>query len=143
QAPLVLCYLEGNTCDAAARQLGWSLRTLKRRLQQGRERLHRRLARRGLALSSGLLALALTPRAEAAVPGRLATEAVRAAIAAAGGSAALAGSPAGALAEGVLGSTNSTWRKVAAACVLAGLCVLGYGAFRQPAQAQKPGESPA
>src|SRR5262245_10696748 len=32
--PLVLCYLEGRTRDQAAGQLGWSLRTLERRLNQ-------------------------------------------------------------------------------------------------------------
>src|SRR5438270_7876086 len=35
RAPLVLCYLEGRTQDEAARQLGWSLTTLRRRLAQG------------------------------------------------------------------------------------------------------------
>src|SRR5579859_3426181 len=34
RAPLVLCYLEGNTRDEAAASLGWSLGTLKRRLEQ-------------------------------------------------------------------------------------------------------------
>lgn len=33
--PLLLCYLEGKTRDQAAQQLGWALRTLERRLQQG------------------------------------------------------------------------------------------------------------
>jgi RNA polymerase sigma factor (sigma-70 family) len=33
--PLVLCYLQGRTRDEAARRLGWSLGTLKRRLEQG------------------------------------------------------------------------------------------------------------
>src|SRR6266849_2694017 len=36
RAPIVLCYMEGKTRDQAARQLGWSLRTLERRLEQGR-----------------------------------------------------------------------------------------------------------
>src|SRR5262245_47837176 len=49
RSPLVLCYLEGLTRDEAARQLGWSLRTLHRRLDEGRVRLRARLARRGLA----------------------------------------------------------------------------------------------
>jgi RNA polymerase sigma factor (sigma-70 family) len=58
--PLVLCYLEGKSRDEAARQVGWSLRTLKRRLQAGRKLLASRLTRRGVslgvaALSAGLL----------------------------------------------------------------------------------------
>src|SRR5262249_38097474 len=50
RAPLVLCYLEGVTRDEAAGQLGWSRATIQRRLDEGRERLARRLARRGLTL---------------------------------------------------------------------------------------------
>jgi RNA polymerase sigma factor (sigma-70 family) len=48
RSPLVLCYLDGLTRDEAAKQLGWSLRTLHRRLDEGRKRLRDRLARRGL-----------------------------------------------------------------------------------------------
>jgi RNA polymerase sigma factor (sigma-70 family) len=49
RTPLVLCYLEGLTRDEAATQLGWSLRTLHRRLDEGRQRLRERLTKRGLA----------------------------------------------------------------------------------------------
>jgi len=48
RSPLVLCYLDGLTRDEAAKQLGWSLRTLHRRLDEGRQRLRERLTRRGL-----------------------------------------------------------------------------------------------
>jgi RNA polymerase sigma factor (sigma-70 family) len=61
--PLVLCYLEGQTGEQAARQLGWSLRTLQRRLQQGREKLRLRLAQRGLKLTSACLVTAVTKNA--------------------------------------------------------------------------------
>jgi len=47
RAALVLCYLEGHTCEAAARRLGWPVGTVKSRLARGRERLRRRLIRRG------------------------------------------------------------------------------------------------
>src|SRR5262249_14993850 len=56
RSPLVLCYLEGQTGDQAAGQLGWSLRTLKRRLAGGKKLLRARLARRGVTLSAGLFA---------------------------------------------------------------------------------------
>ena len=46
---VVLCYLEGHTCEAAARQLGWPVGTVKSRLSRARERLRGRLLRRGLA----------------------------------------------------------------------------------------------
>jgi RNA polymerase sigma factor (sigma-70 family) len=48
RAALVLCYLEGQTCEAAARRLGWPVGTVKSRLARGRERLRGRLIRRGV-----------------------------------------------------------------------------------------------
>jgi RNA polymerase sigma factor (sigma-70 family) len=60
RAPLVLCYLQGATQDEAARRLGWSLNTLKRRLNRGRQVLHARLGRSGVALPAVLGAGLLT-----------------------------------------------------------------------------------
>src|SRR5262249_52368334 len=68
RAPLVLCYLEGKTRDEAARELGWSVGTLRGRLERGRDLLRSRLTRRGLALSAVLLSAALTHNASAAMP---------------------------------------------------------------------------
>jgi RNA polymerase sigma factor (sigma-70 family) len=53
--PLILCYLDGRSRDEAAQQLGWSLGTLRGRLERGRSRLRARLTRRGVELSAGLL----------------------------------------------------------------------------------------
>ncbi len=47
--PIVLCYLEGLTQEAAARQLRWKAGVLRGRLDRARLRLRGRLARRGLA----------------------------------------------------------------------------------------------
>src|SRR5262245_48929086 len=81
RAPLVLCHLEGATQDEAARQLGLSLGTLKRRLEQGRGLLRARLTRRGLGLSAALMAAMLTPvAATAALPAPLAQAAVTAGL---------------------------------------------------------------
>src|SRR3954453_9320851 len=80
RAPLVLCYLEGRTQDEAARQLGWSLNTLRRREAQGRRLLEARLRGRGVTLSA---ALAGVRAATASVPGPLRA----ATLAAAGGGA--------------------------------------------------------
>jgi RNA polymerase sigma factor (sigma-70 family) len=81
RAPLVLCYLEGRTQDEAARQLGWSLGTFRRRLEQARARLGRRLTRRGLALSAVLSApLLASTAAEAMVCPVLAAATLRAAL---------------------------------------------------------------
>ena len=58
RAPLVLCYFEGLTRDEAAERLGWSRRTLLRRLDEGRQRLRSRLERLGLAaLAAGVAVL--------------------------------------------------------------------------------------
>jgi RNA polymerase sigma factor (sigma-70 family) len=54
RAPLVLCYLQGRTQDEAARELGWSKGTLRRRLSRGRDLLRARLTGRGLSLGSFL-----------------------------------------------------------------------------------------
>src|ERR1700736_4868849 len=62
RSPLLLCYLSGLTRDEAAKQLGWSLGTLKRRLEEGRKTLRIRLERRGIA-AVGLALTVLTPEA--------------------------------------------------------------------------------
>jgi RNA polymerase sigma factor (sigma-70 family) len=79
RAPLVLCYLDGLTRDEAAERLGWSVATLKRRLEAGRGVLRARLTRRGLA--PALLAAATVPGLRAAVPARLADRVVGVAVA--------------------------------------------------------------
>jgi RNA polymerase sigma factor (sigma-70 family) len=72
--PIVLCYVEGLTQEAAARQLGWKTGVLRGRLDRARLRLRGRLARRGLAPAASLaLAELLGPSAKAAVPAALLT----------------------------------------------------------------------
>jgi RNA polymerase sigma factor (sigma-70 family) len=85
RVPLVLCCLEGSTQDEAAQQLGWSVATLKRRLQGGRDLLGARLRRRGLTLSALLTGLTLAEGASpAAVSDALLTSTVTAASASPG-----------------------------------------------------------
>jgi RNA polymerase sigma factor (sigma-70 family) len=69
--PLVLCYLQGASRDEAARQLGWSLQSLKGRLERAREKLRQRLVRRGITLSAGLLAALGDSATARSVPPRL------------------------------------------------------------------------
>jgi hypothetical protein len=54
--PLILCYIEGLSRDEAARRLGWSLNKVRGQLERSRLRLRKRLQKRGIALSVGLLA---------------------------------------------------------------------------------------
>jgi len=68
RAPVVLCYLEGQTHEGAARQLHWPIGTVKGRLARARSLLESRLTRRGLACGSFMTALAAGHHAQAGVP---------------------------------------------------------------------------
>ncbi len=70
--PFVLCYLEGRTFAETAGRLGCPLGTVAARLHRARERLRRRLARRGVALSAGILGVAWAAQPAFAVPSSLA-----------------------------------------------------------------------
>jgi RNA polymerase sigma factor (sigma-70 family) len=59
--PLLLCYLEGLSRDEAATRLGRSLNAVKKSLEAGRAALKKRLTRRGITLSAGLLAAVSEP----------------------------------------------------------------------------------
>jgi RNA polymerase sigma factor (sigma-70 family) len=52
--PVVLCCLEGFSIEEAARRLGCTTGSVKGRLERGRARLHKQLARRGLTLAAAL-----------------------------------------------------------------------------------------
>jgi C-terminal peptidase prc len=148
RAPLLLCYLEGRTSDQAARQLGWSLRTLQRRLAQGRELLRARLTRRGLTLSAALLAPALAQAS--AVPAPLVTTTLKTAVAFTAGSGAVP-ARAAALAQGMLRGMVMTRVKFAAVVLLVlgtitGAGVLAYHPFGGSAAAgpgAPAGQAPA
>jgi len=77
---LVLCDLEGMTQIQAAGELGWSERTLRRRLAEARERLKRRLGRRGLIPDDAMLGAAFLREARALVPAAWQEATVRAAL---------------------------------------------------------------
>ncbi|MDV6033248.1 MAG: sigma-70 family RNA polymerase sigma factor [Phycisphaera sp. RhM] len=57
--PLILCCLEGKSRDQAAEQLGWSVGSLKGRLERARQVLRRRLVLRGVSLA--VIAVLLNP----------------------------------------------------------------------------------
>jgi RNA polymerase sigma factor (sigma-70 family) len=66
--PLLLCYLEGQSRDEAARNLGWTVGAVKGCLERGRRILADRLTRRGITLSAGLLTAVTAPACASAGP---------------------------------------------------------------------------
>src|SRR5205823_475431 len=79
RSPLQLCYLDGLSRDEAATRLGWTSGMVKGRLERGREALKKRLLRRGVTLSAGLLAALAGESAAATVPAALVQTTLRAA----------------------------------------------------------------
>jgi RNA polymerase sigma factor (sigma-70 family) len=130
RAPLVLSCMEGRTRDEAARQLGWSSKLVKSRLEQGRERLRSRLCRRALTLPAALgAALLMEEAAPAPLPAMLIRAAVQAARSSDGVSASVA-----LLAESALGGAAIGKAKIVVVALMlltgalaAGLCS-GHGA---------------
>jgi RNA polymerase sigma factor (sigma-70 family) len=131
--PVVLCHLQGQSRQDAARALGVPEGTLSSRLARARSILARRLARRGVTLSAVALAVALGPEATAAVlPSALIVTTVQA------GARALAGPlAAGAVSALVAALTERVVKAMwlskltltLAGLVAGGIVALGVGAF--------------
>jgi RNA polymerase sigma factor (sigma-70 family) len=158
--PVVLCYLEGRSYDEAARQLGCSRGTVATRLHRARALLRRRLERRGLVLTAGLVSVLLAGEAAtaAAAPAPLVKATAAAAVALAAGTpaAGLVSVRIATLVQGVLRAMLLSKLKTVTALALGALFLGGIGsagvqlararagapaAERQPAQAQaKPPE---
>jgi len=127
RVPFVLHHLEGATVAETARRLGCPPGTVAARLARAKERLRSRLSRKGVTLSAGALAVALSGKAVAAsVPVPLAAGVVEAAMLAAAGKAAVFSTAAAALTKGVIQAMTMTKLKVAV--LLLAVSVVGVGA---------------
>jgi RNA polymerase sigma factor (sigma-70 family) len=142
RAALVLCCLEGKTRDEAARQLGWSTKLVKSRLEQGRERLRNRLSRRGLTLSAALVATLFTEEVAASV---LPATLIRATVEATrtGLSNGISASVA-LLVQSALGGMITMKAKILVGLLLLmGLLAAGMGAFTLSQEDEKKAENPS
>jgi RNA polymerase sigma factor (sigma-70 family) len=129
--PLILCFLEGRTQDEAAIQLGWSARTVRRRLDEAKTALGHRLIRRGIvwpaAMSAVLLSQSITTATMA--PGMMCST-IGAAAGVAGGRAiaSVVSVRTATLVEGVLKTMFMTKLKAAASVVtLTAIFAVGGG----------------
>lgn len=140
RAAAVACLLDGRTQGQAAAVLGWSSRTVRRRLDEAKELLRDRLTRRGVTPAAAVAALAATGDA-VAVPADLARKTTDGAtLFLAGGGADL---PAAALAHGVLGAMTTIRSTAAAAVCVAALAGLGVGWANDAAPPAEPERIPA
>jgi len=139
RAAVVLCYLEGQTHEEAARQLGWPVGTVKGRLARAKEILRARLTRRGLAIPSSTLLVTLAKDGQAAVTPTLIESTTTAAIAVATTPLATLASlsihalspHAIALTQGVLQTMSTAKLKLAATVLVAGmLSASGVSAYQ-------------
>jgi RNA polymerase sigma factor (sigma-70 family) len=135
--PLLLCYLEGQSRDQAARKLGCSMNVVRGRLERGRQLLRSRLAKRGVALSAGLIATLGDSATAEGLPPSL----VQATVRAVGGRPSAA---AAALLRGASTTMIPRSVKLIAGFLLAASLVVGAVALRPvtPASANPPTPAP-
>jgi len=149
--PILLCDLEGKSIKKVAQQLGWPQGTVAGRLARGRKLLAKRLARHGLAITSGVVVLQNS--ASAGVSPFLVASTVKAAGAIASGQSAATGlisANVAILMKGAMSAMSFTKLKIAAAVLVMGsVFALGGGvllngtAGGQQAGEARAGEEPA
>jgi RNA polymerase sigma factor (sigma-70 family) len=127
--PIILCYFEGLTLAEASHRLQWPAGTLHSRLARARDKLRRRIVRRGLIAPAAALAVGLSNRsASAFVSPALSDSTARAAIRFAAGQAV--SSWAASLARDVLRAMFANkLRLIAKTVLLVTACATGAGCF--------------
>jgi RNA polymerase sigma factor (sigma-70 family) len=126
RGPVVVCLLQGRTQEQAVAELGGSVRTIRRRLEEAKQLLRLRLERRGVvpAVAAGLVAG--IGAATAAVPPDLPGQAVATVFDFLAGGAAVS-APAAVIAKGVAMGTLARKVKLAMVSAAVGLTALGVG----------------
>jgi RNA polymerase sigma factor (sigma-70 family) len=148
--PLILCYLEERTQEETARLLGWTPGSVKGRLERGRKMLHKRLSRRGLALSATLLATQVSRCALSSESLHLQGATLRAVMSFTSGDSSRITASVIALAEKGLHGVAAAKAGTVLALVLIGGLIAGAGTLarqllgaKQPAPAEKREEAAA
>ena len=152
RALVVLCDLESKTRKEVARQFGIPEGTVAGRLARARAMLAKRLARRGVTVSGGLLAAALPPSAASgSAPAALVASTIKAASLMAAGQAVSTGlisAKVVALTEGMVKAMfATTFKSLLAVVLVVGVILGGLGVGRSEfnkseAVAQQPAAKP-
>jgi RNA polymerase sigma factor (sigma-70 family) len=145
--PVVLCYLQGMSSEEAAERLRCAKGTIFSRLARARDLLRKRLVRRGVGVSAGVLAALLPDNAilRSAPPAALGETTVRLSLLVAAGTAGPAMSASlAALVEGVIQSMFLSKVKFVVIVFLAlGLLSSGAGFVAHRTAAGQPAAKPA
>lgn len=140
RCPIELCDLQGLTYDQAARQLHWSVATVKGRLVRGRLQLRTRLARRGLSPVGMMMGIeALSHQARLIVPPQLVQSTSRAVASRIPG---LLPATVTALTEGVLKMMMWEKLKLVAAGAFVAVGLTAGALAQQQQQPESPGRGP-
>ncbi len=132
RVPVIECFYREKTQDEAAKELGWSLSTLRRRLEDAKVILRARLTNRGATLGAALIAGSFfASTATASVPLNL----VQATVTVAGSiktGTAVAASVAAMAKAGAGGNLGLLMAKIGIGVVIAGLAVAGIVDMANP-----------